>query len=327
MASGYVVAVDGGNSKTDVVVADVSGGVLARVSGPGTRSYLDGVDATADSIAGLVRCARGEAGLALSTRPAAGSFLLANVDSAVEEEAMRAALTARDVAARLEVGNDTISVLRAGSSRGWGIAVACGAGINAIGRHPDGRLERFLGIGALSGDWGGGEGLVTAAIGASVRAGDGRGPATALREQVAVAFGADAEAIAVAAHRGELSEATIGTFAPAVFATATAGDPVAVSLVDRLADEIAAYVRALVARMQLADTPVDIVLGGGVLQAAQAVLMTRVAAGIASAAPAGRLLVLDVAPVAGALVSALEIAGAGAVERVRARSAFQLVGP
>jgi hypothetical protein len=79
--------------------------------------------------------------------------------------------------------------------------------------------------------------------------------------------------------------------------------------------------------MQLADTPVDIVLGGGVLQAAQAVLMTRVAAGIASAAPAGRLLVLDVAPVAGALVSALEIAGAGAVERVRARSAFQLVRP
>ena len=46
MASRYVVAVDGGNSKTDVVVADLSGGVLARVSGPGTRSYLDGVDAT-----------------------------------------------------------------------------------------------------------------------------------------------------------------------------------------------------------------------------------------------------------------------------------------
>ena len=54
------------------------------------------------------------------------------------------------------IDNDMPALLRAGTSRGWGIGVVCGGGINCLGVAPDGNEVRFLSFGPLSGDWGGG---------------------------------------------------------------------------------------------------------------------------------------------------------------------------
>lgn len=319
MGRRVVVAADGGNSKTDLVLASTDGDVLARVRGAGTQPHRDGVAGTAGALADLVRAAYAEAGVPGDEGAEAGTFYLANVDVADEETAMQAALSEREVASRLEVGNDTFAVLRAGSTRAWGIAVVCGAGINAIGRHPDGRVERFLGIGPWAGDWGGGDGLVVAAVGAAVRAGDGRGPATSLSARIVQQFGMPVDQLAFAAHHDRVPEADLMAFAPVVFEEAATGDQVARGLVDRLGDEIVSFVSALLHRMDLADSDPDVVLGGRVLQARDPLLMERIAAGVRAVAPAGRLRVLDVPPVAGALASALELAGAGPDEITRAR--------
>jgi N-acetylglucosamine kinase-like BadF-type ATPase len=319
MGRSLVVAADGGNSKTDLVLATLDGDVLARVTGAGTRPHRDGVGGTADALAALLRDAREEGGVASDEPVAAGTFYLANVDVPDEEAAMHAALRERGVASRLEVSNDTVAVLRAGSPHGWGIAVVCGAGINAIGRHPDGRLERFLGIGPWSGDWGGGDGIVVAAVGAAVRAGDGRGPATSLSARVVASFGMPVDEVAFAAHHGRIAESDLLRFAPVVFEEAQAGDEVARRIVQRLGDEVVSFAAALVHRMGLADSDPDVVLGGRVLQAGDALLTERVASGVRAVVPAARLHVLDVPPVAGALASALELAGAGpgGIERAR----------
>ncbi len=60
----YVVAADGGNSKTDVVLATVDGAVLAQVQGRGTRPHMDGMGRTARDLAAMVEAARQQAGLA-----------------------------------------------------------------------------------------------------------------------------------------------------------------------------------------------------------------------------------------------------------------------
>jgi N-acetylglucosamine kinase-like BadF-type ATPase len=319
MSLRYVVAADGGNSKTDLALATVTGTVLARVTGPGTRVHVDGLAATVEALIMLVHRALERAGLDETTNLDAASFYLANVDLPEEEDAMTAALTAVAIASEIEVANDTLAVLRAGTAAGWGIAVVSGAGINAVGRYPDGRTERFLGLGAISGDWGGGWGVAVAAVAAAVRAGDGRGPATELRDRVAEVFGMDAEAVAVAVHGGEIPERRVLDLAPVVFDTATSGDPVAIQLVHRHADEIVSYVDALVRRMGLGQAEFDVVLGGSVLQAANPVLMARVHEHVAALAPHARVSVLDVAPLAGALASALELAGAAPPDVERAR--------
>lgn len=319
MSVRYVIAADGGNSKTDLALATTAGTVLARITGPGTRPQVDGLGATVGGLAALAHQALLRAGLDERTRLDAAAFFLANVDLPDEEASMTSALSALGIADHVEVANDTLAVLRAGASSGWGIAVVSGAGINAVGRHPDGRTERFLGLGSISGDWGGGWGVAIAGIAAAVRAGDGRGPATALRDGVVSVFGMNAEQAAVAVHRGEISERRVFDFAPVVFDAASSGDPVAVELVHRLADEVVIYVDALVRRMGLGQVDVDVVLGGSALQAANPVLMARVRGRVSELAPRAKVCVLDVAPLAGALAGALELAGAGESEIDSAR--------
>jgi N-acetylglucosamine kinase-like BadF-type ATPase len=316
-----VVAADGGNSKTDLVLATTDGVVLARVTGPGTRPYRDGLAATADALARLVGSAMGTAGTArvASGLVAVGSFYLANVDVPDEETAMHAALAEREVAEEIEVANDTLAVLRAGCTRGWGIAVVAGAGINAVGRYRDGRTERFLGIGPWSGDWGGGDGVVRSAVAAAVRAGDGRGPATILRERIQEAFGMDVDAVALDAHHHRIEQARLLALTPLVFAAAHAGDAVATEIVQRVGDEVASFAGALLRRMDLMDADPEVVLGGSMLQAQDPLVMSRARIGITAVAPAAQLRVLDVPPVLGPLASALTIAGANAEAISRAR--------
>src|SRR5262245_30483665 len=172
----HVVAVDGGNSKTDVVVASTSGRVLARTRGPGVLSPLLDPDGWRDRLATLVAEAQRAAGV--RAKAACAAYFLANVDLPVERRIARRELGRAGLAEVTVVGNDTLAVLRAGTSRDWGIAVVSGAGINAVGVHPSGRTAGFLAFGDYTGDSGGGIGLGIAALGAAVRARDGRGPAT-----------------------------------------------------------------------------------------------------------------------------------------------------
>ena len=133
-------------------------------------------------------CSQG--GLDRSGGPVAevAELLLAGVDLPVEEETFGKLMRRRGWARRTIVGNDTFAVLRAGTERGWGVAVVCGAGINCVGLAPDGRQARFAALGSITGDWGGGFDVGLAALSAAARSEDGRGPATALEQAVPAHF-------------------------------------------------------------------------------------------------------------------------------------------
>ena len=314
----HVVAVDGGNSKTDVVVASTSGRLLARTRGPGVRSPLRDPAGWRDGLTSLVAEARRAAGVTATATCAV--YFLANVDLPVERRIARRELGRAGQAEITVVGNDTLAVLRAGASRDWGVAVVSGAGINAVGVHPSGRTAGFLALGDYTGDSGGGIGLGIAALGAAVRARDGRGPATLLATSVPAAFGLRRpDEVAVAVHTGSISDAGLHALAPVLFATAAAGDAVATGLVDAFADEVAVMATALIRRLRLTRSDVEVVLGGGTLQTGNGVLHDRVAAGITAVAPRASVAVLDAPPVFGAVVEAMTVAGAPAtaVRRVR----------
>jgi N-acetylglucosamine kinase-like BadF-type ATPase len=320
--SDLVVGVDGGNSKTDLVLADTGGRLLAWVRGAGTRPHADGMAVTAGRLAGLVHRALADAG-----RPAVpvavGAYFLANVDVPAEEEAALRHLTGLGVAEQVIVRNDTLAILRAGAPEGWGVAVVSGAGINAVGVHPHGGSARFLSLGDITGDWGGGMSVARAGLGAAVRAGDGRGPATVLRDVLPSHFGLPTvEDVALAVSGGAIPVAALHGLAPLVFGAADDGDPVAREIVVRLGDEIVTMVTALLRRLDLPHAPAPVVLGGGTLQNGHVLLEEHIRARLADEAPLARVRVLDVQPVAGAVAEALTVAGASAAAQRRAREAI-----
>jgi hypothetical protein len=66
--------------------------------------------------------------------------------------------------------------------------------VNAAGRAPDGREIGLPGLGAISGDWGGGSALGLEMVRAIMRAWDGRGKPTLLTRGVLAHYGVPDEA-------------------------------------------------------------------------------------------------------------------------------------
>jgi N-acetylglucosamine kinase-like BadF-type ATPase len=245
--------------------------------------------------------------------------LLAGLDFPDEEEAYELEAARRGWAARTITGNDTFAVLRAGTDRGWGVAVTCGRGINCVGVAPDGSRLRFPSLGLISGDWGGGGDVGLWALWSAARSEDGRGPKTELERLVPGYFGLETPAeLARAVHLGHVPQRRLHELTPVVFAAA-ANDAVAAEIVDRQADEVVAMARAALTRLDLLHEPVDVVLGGGLLQSGNGRLLDRITAGLHAAAPALSVKPAESPPVVGSALLGLDELGAPpeAKERVR----------
>ena len=157
------------------------GAVLAHVRGGLSSPHHIGLDGCVELLERPATAPRStQAGLRRRAGRRVGQVLLAGLDFPVEERALHDARRGARLGADSRVGNDTFAVLRAGTERGWGVAVVCGAGINCVGVGPDGRHARFPALGAISGDWGGGYDVGLAALSAAARSEDGRGPRTQL---------------------------------------------------------------------------------------------------------------------------------------------------
>jgi N-acetylglucosamine kinase-like BadF-type ATPase len=304
-----ILAVDGGNSKADVALVAADGSLLAVVRGPSVSHQAVGLEAGLDNLEASVARVLRLAGLDADRRPVArlGIHALAGADLPSDVRMLERGLRGRGLTDEVVVLNDTHAALRAGSDRSWGVAVVCGAGINGLGVGPTGKVVRFAGVGEYSGDRGGGGGVGTAALAASIRGRDGRGTRTSLERLVPAYFGLRRpDDLTNALYFGRLDPDRLRELPPLVFAAAADGDPVAQAIIDELADEVVAWAVAMIRRLHLTRTDVPVALSGGIFRATYEPLVARIRARIQAVAPAARVRVLDGPPVIGAALIGLD---------------------
>jgi N-acetylglucosamine kinase-like BadF-type ATPase len=321
-----VLAVDGGNSKSELALVSRSGELLALERGPTISHQQVPMELAMERLTQQARRAAATAATAGVALPAQlGSFVLAGADFATDVARLRRAIADSGVAADVRVRNDAFGALRAGAGRGWGIAVICGSGVNAAGIGPDGRTERFPAVDDLSGDFGGGHGIGVEALRLAVRARDGRGSPTVLETIVPDHFGLRRPIdVTRAVYEGRIPRRRLEELAPAVFDAAGAGDRVSRQLIDRVADELALMASAIGRRLRVARRDVDVVLVGGVFRTTDRAFHDRLAAGIRRSLPLASIERLDAPPVLGAALLGLDdlgVPGGGAAE-ARLRRAF-----
>ncbi|GAA1958454.1 N-acetylglucosamine kinase [Kitasatospora viridis] len=324
-----VLAIDAGNSKTDVALVAADGTLLGTARGGGFAPQRHGARAAIAGLAPLVAECAAAGGLPAAAGPGAPlvghvQACLANADLPVEEEALAAALAEQGWGRTVAVANDTFGLLRAGTDSPRGVAVVCGAGINCAGLLPDGRTARFPALGMLTGDWGGGGGLAAEAMWHAARAEDGRGPATALAPAIAARFGLpSATAFAEALHLGELPHRRLHELVPLIFACARDGDATALALIERQAAEVAVLAEVALRRLDLLDQPTPLVLGGGVLAAREPLLLDALYERLRTTAPRALPRIVTAPPVLGAALLGLDRLGAPAAAHRALRAAFE----
>lgn len=306
-----ILAVDGGNSKTDVALVAADGRLLAALRGPTTSHQQVGLQAGADRLASLVAEARSRAGLPLDGPPLdVGVYALAGADSPTDTRRLTASLAERGLAGDGLVINDAFAPIRAGSECGWGVALICGSGMNAAGIAPNGRTARLAALGGISGDWGGGADIGLAALGAAVRARDGRGARTALESLVPAHFGFSRPIdLTRAIEVGAIPQSRLRELSPVVFQAAREGDALARSIVDRLADELVVMAGAIIRRLNLTRRDSDVVMAGGIFNARDDDFEARIATGVHAVAPRASLRRSDAPPVLGAALLGLDRLG------------------
>lgn len=276
--------------------------MLGFARGPLSHSHHIGVEASGDVLDALAVEVGTPADLAV--------LLIAGLDFPDEEEAYQAEAERRGWATETVVGNDTYAVLRAGTDRGWGVAVTCGAGINCVGAGPDGRQARFASLGSLSGEWGGADGVGAEALWMAARSEEGRGQKTQLERLVPEHFElATPIELARAIHTDRIPWRRLGELAPLVFEAAET-DAVARGIVDRLAGEIVSFVRSAVNQLELANEQVEVVLGGSVLQSGNRRLLDGIGEGLRDVGPRLSMTVARSRPIVGAVLLGLDRLGA-----------------
>jgi glucosamine kinase len=302
--SQIVIGVDGGGSKTRVLVADATGTELAGIDGGPSAIHPGDVERSASAIASAVRQALAAA--EIDVMPAVACVGVAGAGRQAERDALWQALIARDVADEIVVHPDATIALEDAFGEGPGVLLISGTGSMALGRSPTGVIARAGGWGPVFGDEGGGAWIARRALGVVAAAADGREPETALTGAMLTAAVVDStEALIPWASHATAAE--LAALAPAVVHCADIGDPRAETLVAFAVEELAIHVRAL-ARQLFVDerAAVPVALAGGMLARGSS-LRQRLERRLLTAVPGAQLRAGDVVPARGAVREALRV--------------------
>ncbi len=260
----YVLAVDGGNSKTLAAVANAKGELLSLVRDAGCNYQGIGRDRARDVLSRSITEALNKAGV---ERVQAVCYGIAGADRDKDFRVIRDILGPLNPAPDMILVNDTQLALRAGTSDGVGVALIGGAGSNCIGQGRDGRIKKAWGLGPLTGDKANASSLGHDAVVAAMKGRDGRAAPTMLETLLQNALGLDSlEDIIEADFKDSGVEVDFLSLAPLVFNAASEGDQAALSILESHGHAAAEAALAVMRALFSKDDEVPLVLGGSVLQ-------------------------------------------------------------
>ena len=302
--SGVVVGLDGGGTTTDVVVADLTGTVLASTTTDGTNHESIGVARMTEVLATAIDEALLAAG-AVRADVRVAVFGLAGVDWPSDVVLVGDALSGLGLGGRRVVVNDSRVALRAGCSQPWGIVSSVGTGSVTAGINRAGEWFRTMAVG-----WGepsGASTLVTEALHAIAAHHHRTAPATALTDRFLDVLGQpDVPAMFESITRGR--PGGVRGRAPLVVEVAAEGDDVARAIVTDVASRHAAMVVGVASRLAMADDEFELVTSGGV-HAGGGRFSEVFASAVVADCPNATIVPLTTTPALGAIRLALDELG------------------
>ena len=302
----YFLGIDIGGTKSHALIADETGRAVGfGQGGPGNHEVV-GYEGLETMLQHVTHQALAMAGISIEQIASAG-LGVAGYDWPSELAPTLAAIRPLGLCAPIEVVNDTIIGLVAGSETGWGVAVIAGTSNNCWGWDEHHRVGRVMGNGSDLGENGGSAELVQRARQSVAKAWTRRGPQTALTQAFVDLTGASAEA--------DLLEGLSQRYydlgpeaAPLVFQIAEAGDSVAVDVIRWAGHELASLALGVSRQLGFENRSFEIVLVGSMYNGGR-LLLDPMREAVHEVAPGARFVRLTAPPVVGAVLLGMQTAG------------------
>jgi N-acetylglucosamine kinase len=304
----HVLGIDAGGTKTVCLLADATGLVLAEGRGPGANLHAAGELAVEKVLHQVMEAALN----GHTIIPDAICLGIAGVDRQDEADTITAIMRRIGHRSRVLVVNDALIALVAGARDAPGIVIISGTGSIVYGRNANGEAARAGGWGHMIGDEGSGYWIGREALAAVMRASDGRGPATQLRDDVLAFFEIeDVSRLPRIVYDRDVPRKSVAALGPIIDRAAAQGDPVAVRILESAADELVAAARSVAARLEMRGDAFTFLLAGSVFRVVPW-LGTHLPGRLTEIAPRSTVQLLEEEPAVGAVWLALAEARGGA---------------
>jgi len=260
-----VMGIDGGQSTTRALIADLEGNLLGLGVG-GAANHIHepgGPERLRQSLQAALNGALQSASLPAGTHFAVALCGMTGGGPLVEE-ICRQELPAKQVV----VTHDTRTALYCITQGAPGAVVIAGTGSVAFGMNPAGETAAVGGWGYLMGDEGSAYWIAVQAINACTRAEDGRIPATWLKRAILEHFGVDSlSALHRLIYSGQLSRADLASAARTVSDAAKLGERVATRILSGAGRELGLMAVVVLRKLRMQYHRVAVGIVGGVAAA------------------------------------------------------------
>ncbi|KLU58859.1 glucosamine kinase GspK [Peptococcaceae bacterium CEB3] len=173
------IGVDGGGSKTEVMIFDDESRQMALSSGPASNPNTVGTENSVAAVTSLINQGLGKLN-STAERIRGLSLCMAGVDRPSQAQILHGLFQEKYPETSVEVTNDAFAALSAGTHGESGIVLIAGTGSIAVGEGRRGDTARAGGYGNLVGDEGSGFDIGRQGLMAAVQYVEGRGEKTDL---------------------------------------------------------------------------------------------------------------------------------------------------
>jgi N-acetylglucosamine kinase-like BadF-type ATPase len=261
----WVLAVDGGGTKTAACAGDLAGNVLGRLEkGPanyhtiGLENFGKLIGNLVDECCALYSLNRQELALI--------SLGLAGVDRPGDRERILGVLNGLGLSCGFLISNDARVALAAGLEEPAGIALIAGTGSIAYGITPEGVTVRAGGWGHLISDEGSGYDIGRLAVSRGIKALEGRDRPTLLLANILAHLRLEnLDELIQYIYNPANTKAALAALSQVVADAADEGDAVAAEIIENAAGSLAALVESVLERGFPGETGVPVCTYGGIV--------------------------------------------------------------
>jgi N-acetylglucosamine kinase-like BadF-type ATPase len=251
----YLIGIDGGGTKTDCAIADLSGKIINEISGRPSNFLIIGVEEAVENLFSLIE----ENLFQLEGDFADVKQIVIGVAGAGrEEDAKLLEKGFKDYADEegihfkgVKVVSDAHIALEGSFPDSAGCILIAGTGSILFGKDEKGVIHRVGGFGRLIGDEGSGYSIGRKALNAVSKASDGRGEETLISELLNAKMNSGSStSIINKVYKEKLDVASV---AKIVIEAAEEGDPIAEDILDEEADELVLHIRSLIDKIHTSN--------------------------------------------------------------------------
>jgi len=308
----YIIGIDGGGTKTHCIIGDKKGNILAEGFGGPANYQVVGLERTRESIENAVEKAckqleektNQEINLEVVEQVILG---LSGADQAVDFKKLNDLCQPLFGQTPFTIYNDTWIGLRSGSEDNYGVISICGTGAAHAGRDQSGKTLILRNIDYITGNLGGGSGLVEDALHYAFRSNEETYIKSRLEQKMLQVFKVDSmDEVCDIIRNNQMNASHHFKIPIAVFEAANEGDLVARMLIHRMGKAEGEYAAAIIKRLGLEGEVVPMVLIGSIFKTNDPILIKPYMDVVHTVAPKAYPVIPSVAPVVGAYYLGLD---------------------